>query len=62
MFVCGMFLELGFEVVLNLTLTLVEPSVLEFWFKCFVSLCTFLWACVLCGFLFGLHELSVQDL
>ena len=42
MFVCCMFLELGLGVVLNLNChgTLHEPSVLEFWFKCFGILCT----------------------
>ena len=48
MFVCCMFLELGLGVVLNLNChgTLLEPSVLEFWFKCFGILCTSLLFCV----------------
>ena len=45
MFVCCMFLELGFGIVWNLNChgTLLEPSFLEFWFKClafFVPLCS----------------------
>ena len=51
MFVCCMFLELGLGVVWNLNGlgTLLESSVLEFWFKCFGILCTSLFFCVPCG-------------
>ena len=51
MFVCCMFLELGLGVVWNLNChgTLLEPSVLEFWFKCVGILCTSLFFCVPCG-------------
>ena len=39
MFVCCMFLELGLGIVWNLNCHgfLLEPSVLEFWFKCLTS-------------------------
>ena len=45
MFVCCMFLELGLGIVWNLNChgLLLEPSFLEFWFKClafFVPLCS----------------------
>ena len=46
MFVCCMFLELGLGIVWNLNCHgfLLEPSFLEFWFKCLaflVPLCSF---------------------
>ena len=48
MFVCCMFLELGLGIVWNLNCHgfLLEPSFLEFWFKCFGTPCTSLFFCV----------------